>query len=56
MSTLLGLIMLLSAAAWMLVKRYERHLDAQLEPWLASELSLQRVRPRVMRRRPAGDR
>jgi hypothetical protein len=56
MLTLIGLL-LLAAAGWVAVKFYERHLDAQMGPWIASELSPQRSRPRLVRQRiDKGDR
>lgn len=55
MSIVVGLMVLLVPAAWLLVKRYERHLDAQMGPWITSELSVHRRRSRLMRQ-PANDR
>jgi hypothetical protein len=54
MSVVVGLIVaavVFLPAAWLLVKRYERHLDAQMGPWIASELTVHRRRPRLMRQR-----
>jgi len=45
MSMVLGLISL-AGAAWVLVKRYERHLQGQVGPWMAGELKGARIRKR----------
>ncbi|WP_158005663.1 hypothetical protein [Tardiphaga robiniae] len=50
MSIVVGLMMvLLLPAAWLLVKRYERHLDAQIGPWIVNEMKPQRSRQRLVR-------
>jgi hypothetical protein len=50
MSIMVGLMaLLLPPAAWLVVKRYERHLDAQIGPWIVSEMKPQRSRQRLLR-------
>lgn len=50
MSIVVGLVMVvLLPAAWLLVKRYERHLDAQLGPWIVNEIKSRRSPPRLAR-------
>ena len=49
MSIVVGLMVLLLPAAWLLVKRYERHLDAQIGPWIVDEMKPQRSRQRLLR-------
>lgn len=50
MSTLLGLVVF-AAACWIAVRLYERHLDTQMGPWMASKVRVQRNRPRLVRQR-----
>ena len=50
MSIMVGwMVLLLPPAAWLLVKRYERHLDAQIGPWIVSEMKPHRNRQRLLR-------
>jgi hypothetical protein len=50
MSIVVGLMVVLLPAAWLLVKRYERHLDAQIGPWIVSEMKPQHSRQRLLRK------
>ncbi|WP_172980251.1 hypothetical protein [Tardiphaga sp. P9-11] len=50
MSIVVGLMVLLLPAAWLLVKRYERHLDAQIGPWIVDEMKPQRSPQRLLRK------
>ncbi len=45
MSTIVGL-MILAAAAWMMLKSYERHLQRQVGPWITGELNGGRAQAR----------
>ncbi|SFL52483.1 hypothetical protein SAMN03159423_2237 [Bradyrhizobium sp. NFR13] len=50
MSIVVGLVMVvLLPAAWLLVKRYERHFNAQIGPWIVSEMKPQRSRQHLAR-------
>jgi hypothetical protein len=36
-------------AGWLLLKRYERYLDAQMGPWIAAEVETREMRRRGTR-------
>ncbi|WP_211908707.1 hypothetical protein [Tardiphaga alba] len=44
--SILFVFAVLAAGGWMLVKRYERHLDAQIGPWILEETKPERRRVR----------